>query len=353
MAAAQVVITLRGLMDAMPEAARDARWQHRRDQIPMLVRTAREKIDETSEQTEVDLERLVERVADDPGAAFEGEAVDFLAALRRATRRPMSGTRTRLKKAGVRVGQLDEVVEQRAPDGRPRRRSGPPDRPCRRSSPGRSRSTAPSCWTPWSSICGTSSSCPEHAAVGVVLWVLHCHAHDAAFVSPRLAITSPVMRCGKSSLLRWLARVVPRPLPASNISAAALFRVIEAAYPTLLIDELDQTDPDKKIELVGIINSSHCRLDAQIIRTVGDQQEPRSFSTWAPMALASIGKLPPQWVDRSITIEMSRKLTGDRAEAMRLDRDQGFGTLRRAGVPAGRRTISRASAAPILRCLSV
>jgi putative DNA primase/helicase len=137
------------------------------------------------------------------------------------------------------------------------------------------------------------------------------------------------MRCGKSSLLRWLARVTPRPLPASNISAAALFRVIEAAYPTLLIDELDQTDPDKRIELVGIINSSHCRLDARVIRTVGDQHEPRAFSTWAPMALAAIGKLPPQWVDRSIAIEMTRKLTGDRAEGMRLDRDQGFETLRR------------------------
>ena len=137
------------------------------------------------------------------------------------------------------------------------------------------------------------------------------------------------MRCGKSSLLRWLARVVPRPLPASNISAAALFRVIEAAYPTLLIDELDQVDPDKKVELIGVINSSHCRLDAQIIRVSGEQLEPRVFSTWAPMALAAIGKLPPQWVDRSITIEMTRKMGGDRAEGMRLDRDQGFDALRR------------------------
>jgi putative DNA primase/helicase len=170
---------------------------------------------------------------------------------------------------------------------------------------------------------------PDHAAVGGCLWVLHCHAHQAAFHSPRLAITSPVMRCGKSSLLRWLARVVPRPLPASNISAAALFRVIEAAYPTLLIDELDQVDPDKRVELVGVVNSSHCRLDAQIIRVSGEQLEPRVFSTWAPMALAAIGKLPPQWVDRSITIEMTRKLSGDRAEGMRLDLDQGFEELQR------------------------
>ena len=48
MAAAQIVITLRGLMDATPEAARDARWQKRRDQIPELVRTAQQKIAETA-----------------------------------------------------------------------------------------------------------------------------------------------------------------------------------------------------------------------------------------------------------------------------------------------------------------
>jgi uncharacterized protein DUF3987 len=40
---AQVVITLRGLMDAST-GPRDDRWQARRDQIPMLVRTAEEKI---------------------------------------------------------------------------------------------------------------------------------------------------------------------------------------------------------------------------------------------------------------------------------------------------------------------
>ncbi len=172
----------------------------------------------------------------------------------------------------------------------------------------------------------------DHAASALALWAVHSHAHAAAFYSPRLALTSPVMRCGKSSVLRWLARVVPRALATSNISAPALFRVIEAAYPTLLIDELDQVDPDKKVELVGIVNSSHCRLDACVIRTVAvgrDDHEPRAFSTWAPIALAAIGRLPPTWMDRSVEVRMSRKLPGDRTEDMRLDRDQGFAELRR------------------------
>ena len=65
----------------------------------------------------------------------------------------------------------------------------------------------------------------EHAAVAVALWTLHAHAHDAAFHSPRLTATSPTMRCGKSTLLRTIGRLVPRPLPTANITPAAMFRV--------------------------------------------------------------------------------------------------------------------------------
>ena len=41
-------------------------------------------------------------------------------------------------------------------------------------------------------------------------------------------LTSPTMRCGKSTLLRTIGRLVPRPLPTANITPAAMFRVIEA-----------------------------------------------------------------------------------------------------------------------------
>ena len=51
------------------------------------------------------------------------------------------------------------------------------------------RSAGSSCW-------------PEQAAVAVALWVVFARAHDAAFHSPRLAVRSPVHRCGKSTLLR-------------------------------------------------------------------------------------------------------------------------------------------------------
>ncbi len=171
----------------------------------------------------------------------------------------------------------------------------------------------------------------DHDALAVALWIIHAFAYETAFHSPRLAITSPTPRCGKSSLLRCIGRLAPRPLATSNISAPALFRVIEKARPTMLVDEIDQVDEEKRRELVGIINSSHCRLDACVVRTVavGDDHEPRAFSTWAPIALAAIGQLPITWIDRSIVIRMKRRAKNEPIERMRLDRDQGFNALAR------------------------
>ena len=168
----------------------------------------------------------------------------------------------------------------------------------------------------------------DHASLAAAIWCLHAHALAAAFHSPRLTATSPTMRCGKSTLLRTISRLVPRPLPTANITPAAMFRVIEACKPTLLIDEADSFAHENE-ELRGVINSSHCRLDAFVIRAVpaGDYYEARQFSTWAAMAIASIGKVASTIADRSIMIPMERKAPGQKVERMRVDRDDGFGVL--------------------------
>jgi hypothetical protein len=46
----------------------------------------------------------------------------------------------------------------------------------------------------------------------------------------------------------------------------------------------------------------------QVIRTIGDDFEPRAFSCWAPVAVATIRKLPDTIEDRSIAIVMKRRL---------------------------------------------
>jgi putative DNA primase/helicase len=55
--------------------------------------------------------------------------------------------------------------------------------------------------------------------------------------SPRLSISSPTKGCGKTTLLDVLSRLVLRPLLASNVTPAAVFRVIEKYNPCF--DEAD------------------------------------------------------------------------------------------------------------------
>jgi putative DNA primase/helicase len=130
----------------------------------------------------------------------------------------------------------------------------------------------------------------ECQADTTALWAAHTYLLDCFGISPRLAITSPEKGCGKTTLLDVVSRLVWRPLPTANVTAAAIFRIIEAHRPALLIDEADTFLPDNE-ELRGVLNSSH-RLGGAVIRTVGDDHEPRQFSTYSACAIALIGKLP-------------------------------------------------------------
>lgn len=156
-------------------------------------------------------------------------------------------------------------------------------------------------------------------ATAIALWILHTHLFSCAQISPRLAVVSPEKRCGKSTLLTVLGGIVPKALHVANITAAAVFRCVEAAQPTLLIDEAD-TFVDGKEDLRGILNSGHNKATAFVVRVVGDEQEPRVFSTWAPVAIAAIGKLPDTLMDRSVVISMRRKMPSEKIDRLRLDR---------------------------------
>ena len=166
---------------------------------------------------------------------------------------------------------------------------------------------------------------PDAADIALALWAVHTYAFDYGDCSPILALISPTPRCGKTTTLNLLARLVNRPLSAANISTPSLFRTVEVCQPTLLIDEAD-TFMRENLELRGVINSGHTRDSAYVIRTVGEDHEPRQFSTWAPKAIASISKLPGTITDRSIVISLRRKLPSDRVT--RLTRQHQFHDLR-------------------------
>jgi hypothetical protein len=168
---------------------------------------------------------------------------------------------------------------------------------------------------------------PRDAELVIAMWVLLAHTYEAFRLAPYLAIISPVKGCGKSTVLDVLELLVPRPLKAEGFTAAVIYRVIEKYHPTLLIDELDSFLKGNEV-LRGVLNSGYAAT-GKIARSVGDDHEPRTFSTWGPKVLAMIGDLPPTIEDRSIVIRMERKLAGERAESFGPSSEPAFLELKR------------------------
>lgn len=158
--------------------------------------------------------------------------------------------------------------------------------------------------------------CEKPTIYATTLWIVFSWCIDVMHVSPIACITAPEKRCGKTQLLNLINMLCMKPLPASNITAAALFRSIEAFEPTLLIDEAD-TFLRQNEELRGIINSGHTRQSAFVIRTVGDNFEPKRFSTWGAKAISGIGHLSDTLKDRSILLQLRRKQPNEQRERLR------------------------------------
>ncbi len=158
--------------------------------------------------------------------------------------------------------------------------------------------------------------CAKETAVAATLWIAMTWFIDELQVAPIAAITAPEKRCGKSLLLFVLKRLVRRALIASNVSPAALFRAVDAWRPTLLIDEADTFVRDND-ELRGLLNCGHTRDSAFVIRVAGEDHTPTKFNAWGAKALAGIGRLADTLMDRSVNLELRRKLPHETVERLR------------------------------------
>jgi putative DNA primase/helicase len=159
-------------------------------------------------------------------------------------------------------------------------------------------------------------ACSLETAHAAALWAAMTWFMDVVEVAPLVVITAPEKRCGKSQLLTVLSRISCRPLTASNITPAALFRCIDAWSPTLFIDEADAFMRENE-ELRGLINCGHSRDSAYIVRTVGTEFIPKKFSVWGAKAMSGIGHLADTIMDRAIVLELRRKLPTESVERLR------------------------------------
>lgn len=157
----------------------------------------------------------------------------------------------------------------------------------------------------------------------VALWILHTYVVDEFDHTGRLAALSPEPASGKSRLVEIVAELAFSVVKTINATPAAIFRYIEKVDGslTLIIDEIDtiySSANDDKSDLTGIINSGY-RRGEYVLRTVGDDHEPRAFPVFAPVALAGLSraKLPDALLSRCFVIPMKRRAPGQSVEPFR------------------------------------
>lgn len=165
------------------------------------------------------------------------------------------------------------------------------------------------------------------AADAVVLWIACTHALPSLPAAPRLAITSPVKRAGKTRLLEVVEGMAYDPLATMNATTAAVFRSLDRDHPpTLIFDEADTLFGSARVaenneELRGLLNAGFQR-GKSALRCVGPMQTPTLFGTFAMAALAGIGGLPDTITDRSVCVAMRRRKPGETVRPFRERRDR-------------------------------
>ncbi len=160
------------------------------------------------------------------------------------------------------------------------------------------------------------------------LWIVLTYLQDAVDILPILLITSPEENCGKTTLLKLVFYLSNRPVPAGNISAAAIFRTVKDIAPTMTLDEAD-TYLQENEEMRGVIDSGHEREFAWVIRTAMEGEDTVYFSTWCPKALAMIGLPKRTILSRAIHVRLERKTGEAKTEKLKKKHYQELAELRR------------------------
>jgi hypothetical protein len=131
------------------------------------------------------------------------------------------------------------------------------------------------------------------------LWSLHAHLiHREELsidVTPRLGFQSLEENSGKTTFMKLVRELVPRPKGSGSLSSSSLFRAVDERKCTLLVDEGDLVfRADANPDLLAIFNSGNERTFAFVSRSVplGEGQfEDHDFGTFAAMCFTSINKL--------------------------------------------------------------
>jgi hypothetical protein len=161
----------------------------------------------------------------------------------------------------------------------------------------------------------------EAEAAILTLWIIHTHLAGEIEFTPYLAITSAEKGCGKTRVLEVAEELAPNPWLTGRVTAAVLYRKIDADKPTLLLDESDAAfgaDKEYAEALRGVLNSGYSQTGkASVCVGQGANISFQDFSTFCPKAIAGIDKLPDTIAARSVPIRLKRATRSEGVEKFR------------------------------------
>jgi putative DNA primase/helicase len=170
---------------------------------------------------------------------------------------------------------------------------------------------------------------PSHADVALALWDLHTWVFECFDITPYLSLLSPTPRCGKTVLMTLLYFLSCRGKKNDSMSKASIYRGIEGEKPTLVLDEVGWVI-DQQDDRQGILSGGFERNGfVEICEGEGADITTRRYSTYCPKAFGLVGKLTATLTDRSIRINMQRKLRTQKLMRLRRRDNDEFAALRR------------------------
>tara|TARA_A100001015_G_scaffold255560_1_gene297084 strand:- start:857 stop:1942 length:1086 start_codon:yes stop_codon:yes gene_type:complete len=156
--------------------------------------------------------------------------------------------------------------------------------------------------------------CDEASRLVLAIWAACTWFPEQFDFFPRLYLVSVVKGSGKTTCLEVLNRVSYQPIPASSISEAAIYRILDKGFSTLLLDEVDNMGLDQRGPLLRILNAGH-QKDGFAIRCGDSKQnfEAIRYKCSGFVAFAGIdGFITDTLLGRSIQINLvpSKKTPG-------------------------------------------
>jgi hypothetical protein len=146
-------------------------------------------------------------------------------------------------------------------------------------------------------------------AAALALWTMGTYVYTLFNYFGYLWFTSMGPSHGKSLVEKLLSMLsFNATSPTTFPTPATLFRDIEANTGTLILDEIENLDPEKKGDVLAILNAGFER-GGVVPRSVpvGDGWGIRRFSVYCPKAIAGISYLPRTLHTRVFQIDMPKR----------------------------------------------